>query len=257
MLILGNRQLRNFNYLKHFHQFDMEFKSHCKKGKLPNYVAIEQRFFDIKNLPANDDHPHHDIYEGQKFVKEVYEALRSSPQWNKMLFIVVYDEHGGFYDHVPTPVDGVPNPDGLVSPAPYNFNFDRLGVRVPAILVSPRIDPGTVLHEPMGPYPTSQFEHSSIPATVKKMFNLKGFLNELRTRSEEADDERELSDLQKELVQLAACLKRDHKLTSYPHELVADMQVKHAADYVNKAFWMFKWRLYLDNLFSCFTCGKD
>lgn len=279
------KQLRHYKYLKHFHQFDVEFKSHCKKGKLPNYVVVEQRFFDIKNLPANDDHPSHDIYQGQKFVKEVYEALRSSPQWNKMLFVIVYDEHGGFYDHVPTPVDGVPNPDGLVGPAPYNFKFDRLGARVPAILISPRIEPGTVLHEPSGPYPTSQFEHSSIPATLKKIFNLKDFLNErdawagtfegvltretprtdcpvtlseaVRTRSEEADEERELSDFQKELVQLAACLKGDHKLDSYPHQLVADMKVKHAVEYVNNAYWVFKWKIYLESFFSCFTCGKD
>ncbi|KAK6162748.1 hypothetical protein DH2020_002589 [Rehmannia glutinosa] len=112
-------------------------------GKLPNYVVIEQRYFDLKILPGNDDHPSHDVFEGQKFVKEVYEALRSSPQWNEMLFIITYDEHGGFFDHVPTPVTGVPSPDGIVGPEPYNFQFDRLGVRVPTIMISPWIEKGT------------------------------------------------------------------------------------------------------------------
>ncbi|GAA0143708.1 phospholipase [Lithospermum erythrorhizon] len=56
------------------------------------------------------------------------------------------------------------------------FGFDRLDVRVPTILISPWIERGTVLHEPSGPYPTSEFEHSSIPATVKKMLNLNEFL---------------------------------------------------------------------------------
>lgn len=105
---------------------------------------IEQRYFEkTDKLPANDDHPSHDISEGQRFVKEVYEALRTSPLWNEILFVVVYDEHGGFYDHVKTPWQGVPNPDGLIGPEPYNFKFDRLGVRVPAILISPWIEPGT------------------------------------------------------------------------------------------------------------------
>ena len=101
------------------------------------------RYFDLKGKPANDDHPSHDVANGQKLVKEVYEALRSSPQWNDSLLLVTYDEHGGFYDHVVTPYVGVPNPDGIIGPGPSNFAFDRLGVRVPAIAVSPWIKRGT------------------------------------------------------------------------------------------------------------------
>lgn len=98
---------------------------------------------DLKLEPANDDHPSHDVYEGQMFVKEVYETLRASPQWNETLFIITYDEHGGFYDHVPTPVRGVPSPDEIVGVEPFLFKFDRLGVRVPTIMISPWIDKGT------------------------------------------------------------------------------------------------------------------
>ena len=57
--------------------------------------------------------------------------------------LITYDEHGGFYDHVATPVEGVPNPDGIVGPHPYYFRFDRLGVRVPTFIISPWIDKGT------------------------------------------------------------------------------------------------------------------
>ncbi|RYQ87912.1 hypothetical protein Ahy_B09g095441 isoform C [Arachis hypogaea] len=170
------RNLRKLKYIDNFHPFDLSFKKHCEEGKLPNYVVIEQRFFDLLSIPGNDDHPSHDVGEGQKFVKEVYEALRSSPQWNEILFVITYDEHGGFYDHVPTPVEGVPSPDDIVGPDPFKFKFDRLGVRVPAIIISPWIEPGKVLHKPSGPFPTSQYEHSSIPATVKKIFNLPEFL---------------------------------------------------------------------------------
>ncbi|XP_010056549.2 non-specific phospholipase C3 [Eucalyptus grandis] len=263
------RNLRKPKYLKHFHQFDLHFKRHAKEGKLPNYTVIEQRYFELSHIPGNDDHPSHDISEGQKFVKEVYEALRSSPQWNEILFVIVYDEHGGFYDHVPTPVEGVPSPDGIVGPAPYSFNFDRLGVRVPAILVSPWIEPGTVLHEPSGPYPTSQFEHSSIPATVKKIFNLPSFLTKrdewagtfdvvlnlnrtsprtdcpvtlpdpAKLRESGPKEAAQLNDFQEQLVQLAATMNGDHKKDIYPHKLVENMTVVEAAKYVESAFEMF------------------
>ncbi|KAJ8430444.1 hypothetical protein Cgig2_025871 [Carnegiea gigantea] len=261
------RNLRKLKYVTKFHPFGLEFKRHCKEGKLPNYVVIEQRYLDLKLFPGNDDHPSHDVSEGQRFIKEVYEALRSSPQWNEMLFIIIYDEHGGFFDHVPTPVEGVPSPDGLTGPPPYNFKFDRLGVRVPAIFISPWIEPGTVLHTPSGPQPTSQYEHSSIPATVKKIFNLKSFLTNrdawagtfevvlnrttprtdcpvtlpepVRLRDFEANEERNLSDFQGELVQLAAVLRGDHTKDTYPHKLVETMTVAQAATYCDEALKIF------------------
>ncbi|PIA60180.1 hypothetical protein AQUCO_00400811v1 [Aquilegia coerulea] len=167
------KNLRKIKYIKNFHLYDLTFKSHAKNSKLPNYAVVEQRYMDLKLFPANDDHPSHDVYQGQMFVKEVYETLRASPQWNETLLVITYDEHGGFYDHVPTPVTGVPSPDGIVGPPPFFFGFDRLGVRVPTIMISPWINKGTVVHGPNGsPFPTSEFEHSSIPATVKKLFNL-------------------------------------------------------------------------------------
>lgn len=274
------RNLRRLKYVTHFHQFDLEFKKHCKEGKLPNYVVIEQRYFDLLGVPGNDDHPSHDVSVGQKFIKEVYEALRSSPQWKEMLFIITYDEHGGFFDHVPTPVEGVPSPDGIVGPQPYNFGFDRLGVRVPTIMISPWIEPGTVLHGASGPYPTSEYEHSSIPATVKKIFNLKDFLTkrdawagtfegvvnrktprtdcpvtlpepvELRTALPVED--KQLSDFQAELVQLAACLNGDHKKKTYPDELVENMTVREAAEYVKEA-----WKIFLQKCEEARKRGAD
>ncbi|GKV07481.1 hypothetical protein SLEP1_g19256 [Rubroshorea leprosula] len=257
------RNLRQLKYLDNFHQYDLHFKNHCEKGKLPNYVVIEPRYFDILTAAANDDHPSHDVSEGQKFVKEIYEALRKSPQWNEILFLIVYDEHGGFYDHVPTPT-GVPSPDDIVGPAPYNFKFDQLGVRVPAIIVSPWIERGTVLHGPSGPFPSSEFEHSSIPATVKKIFNLKEFLTKrdawagtfesvvsrsspradcpvtlpepVKMRDFDAKEDSKLSDFQEELVQTAATLTGDHKKDIYPFKIVENMTVSVGHKYVEDAF---------------------
>ncbi|XVF04849.1 hypothetical protein REPUB_Repub05bG0120700 [Reevesia pubescens] len=138
------RNLRKLKYLSRFRPYDLTFQKHAKEGKLPGYVVVEQRYMDTKVEPANDDHPSHDVYQGQMFVKEVYEILRASPQWNETLLIITYDEHGGFFDHVATPVCGVPSPDGIVGPDPFFFKFDRLGVRVPTIMVSPWIEKGTV-----------------------------------------------------------------------------------------------------------------
>jgi len=137
------RNLRQLKYIFNLHQYDLKFKKDAAKGKLPSLTVIEPRYFDLKGLPANDDHPSHDVANGQKLVKEVYEALRSSPQWNETLLVITYDEHGGFYDHVKTPYVGIPNPDGNTGPAPGFFKFDRLGVRVPTIMVSPWIQKGT------------------------------------------------------------------------------------------------------------------
>ncbi|GAA0144856.1 phospholipase [Lithospermum erythrorhizon] len=204
------------------------------------------------------------------FVKEVYETLRSSPQWNETLMVITYDEHGGFYDHVPTPVSGVPSPDDIVGQEPFNFKFDRLGVRVPTIMVSPWIKKGTVVHGPNGsPFNTSEFEHSSIPATVKKIFNLTSpfltkrdawagsfeflvqSLNEPRTdcpetlptpvkiRQTEPNEDAKLSEFQQELVQLASVLKGDHVLPSFQEKIRKEMTVKEGKDYMDAAVQSF------------------
>ncbi|XP_075662278.1 non-specific phospholipase C6 [Castanea sativa] len=259
------RNLRKLKYIFKFHQFDLKFKKDARNGKLPSLTVIEPRYFDLKGIPANDDHPSHDVANGQKLVKEVYEALRASPQWNETLLVITYDEHGGFYDHVKTPYVSVPNPDGNTGPAPYFFKFDRLGVRVPTIMISPWIKKGTVISGPKGPAPNSEFEHSSIPATIKKMFNLSsnflthrdawagtfeqvvGELTSPRTdcpetlpdvtplRTTEAKEDSGLSEFQGEVVQLAAVLNGDHFLSSFPDEMSKKMNVKEAHEYVRGA----------------------
>lgn len=135
--------MRKLKYVNNFMDYDAHFHLDAAMGNLPNYVVVEQRYYDLESGPANDDHPSHDIAQGQALIKDVYETLRASPQWNELLLLITYDEHGGFYDHVPTPQTGIPNPDGILGPAPENFNFDRLGVRVPTIAVSPWINQGT------------------------------------------------------------------------------------------------------------------
>ena len=110
---------------------------------------------------------------GEDLIAQVYNAVRSGSQWEKTLLIIIYDEHGGIYDHVPPPM-AVPPDDGKPQP----FGFDRYGVRVPAVLVSPYIKPGTILRVPEGNVPHSgppyPFDHTSVIATLRKCFNLGG-----------------------------------------------------------------------------------
>ena len=100
----------------------------------PSFVFIEPKYF---GADQNDDHPPHNIFKAQKLIADVYNAIRSNPDlWESTLLVVVYDEHGGFYDHVEPPA-AVPPDDHK-----EEWTFDRLGVRVPAILVSPWVRAG-------------------------------------------------------------------------------------------------------------------
>jgi phospholipase C len=143
-----------------------QFHTDVENGHLAHYTFIEPRYFDFLAWKANDQHPPHDVRLGEYLIAEVYETLRSSRFWEKSLLIVLYDEHGGFFDRV-SPPRSAPNPDGQNSQDPP-FDFTRLGIRVPAILVSPLIEKGQVDATP--------YEHSSVPASIKALFDLPGHL---------------------------------------------------------------------------------
>eukprot|EP00462_Mataza_sp_D1_P025206 CAMPEP_0175146410 /NCGR_PEP_ID=MMETSP0087-20121206/15366_1 /TAXON_ID=136419 /ORGANISM="Unknown Unknown, Strain D1" /LENGTH=495 /DNA_ID=CAMNT_0016431375 /DNA_START=18 /DNA_END=1502 /DNA_ORIENTATION=- len=156
------------------------FKQDIAAGSLPAFSWVNPRWFvNMSSLEgANDQHPDHDVRLGEALIKEVYEDLRASPAWEHTLFIVTYDEHGGFYDHVPTPLD-VPPPDGKESFPDKGFRFDRLGIRVPVLAISPWVAKGQVVSEPdqQGkPAANSEYEATSIISTVKNLFGAPHFL---------------------------------------------------------------------------------
>jgi phospholipase C len=102
------------------------------EAKFPDFAFIEPKYFGVEQ---DDDHPPHNVMKAQKLVADVYNAIRANDAlFESTLLLVVYDEHGGFYDHVPPPA-AVP-PDGKTD----EYTFDRLGVRDPAVLVSPWLD---------------------------------------------------------------------------------------------------------------------
>ena len=142
------------NQFKHFDAFLED----AHNGTLPFYSFIEPRYYQGKEFP-NDQHPPHDVRHGEQFMAQVYNALRKSPQWKETLLIITYDEHGGCYDHQPPPSAVPPEPprEG------QKFNFDRYGVRVPAVFVSPLIAPNTILRPPEAQQLLFSTTHRSLP----------------------------------------------------------------------------------------------
>jgi len=155
------------------------FYEDASRGTLPSYAWINPRsgINVTTGVGSNDQHPDHDVAAGERFYKDIYEALRASPQWNETLFIITYDEHGGFYDHVPPPAANIPAPDDEKSypTSEPSFDFTRLGVRVPTILISPWIKKGTVVSSPppsQRPFGSSEYTLSSIISTARKLLKL-------------------------------------------------------------------------------------
>lgn len=127
-----------------------QFFTDAEKGTLPNVVFIDPQFF---GKGANDDHPDHDVRLGQALIASVYAALGKSPQWGRCLFVLTYDEHGGFFDHVPPPTTEDDDAD-----------FKQLGFRVPSIIGGPFARSGCTV--------TTEFEHVSILRTLARRFGL-------------------------------------------------------------------------------------
>ncbi len=123
-------------------------------GNLPAVSWIDPNFYDLGLVgsPSNDDHAPSDVFGGQELVFRVYNALAAGPRWDRTLLVVVYDEHGGFHDHVSPPEAPDEDPD----------RFGQYGVRVPALIASPWIPPGLVSH--------TLFDHTSIIKTILQRF---------------------------------------------------------------------------------------
>lgn len=162
-LRLIDSQYRSILHLKsgHFSFFDQRsafgnnsFLEDAAQGKLAAVSWIDPDFgnpLTQTHENENDDHPPVDIMAGQQLVLKLYNAVASSPQWDKTLLVVVYDEHGGLYDHVPPPTADDDRP-----------KFRRYGVRVPSFIISPWVEANTVSH--------IVFDHTSLIKTILLKF---------------------------------------------------------------------------------------
>jgi phospholipase C len=130
------------------------FVEDAASGTLPSVSWIDPAFtsFNPLGFHPNDDHAPADIKDGQDLVLAVYDALATSPVWESSLLVVVYDEHGGFYDHV-SPPEAMDDDPGM---------FGRYGVRVPAMIVSPWVEARSVS--------STVFDHTSIIKSILLRF---------------------------------------------------------------------------------------
>jgi len=146
----------------HFGLFE-DFKAAAAAGTLPGFTFLEPSW----SSKGNSQHPNYDVALGEQLIYDTYEALRTGPGWAQTLFVLTYDEHGGCYDHVPPPWGATP-PDNTAGE--FGFGFDRFGARVPTLLISPLIAPGTVYRVPAGSTP---LDHTSVLKTIEQRWNLR------------------------------------------------------------------------------------
>ena len=145
----------------HFGLFT-DFQAAAAAGTLPAFTFLEPSW----SSTGNSQHPNYDVALGEQLIHDTYQALRSGPGWPQTLFVLTYDEHGGCYDHVPPPWGATP-PDNTAGE--FGFGFDRFGLRVPTVLISPLIEPGTVYRVPAGSVP---LDHTSVLKTLEQRWNL-------------------------------------------------------------------------------------
>ena len=139
----------------------------AKNGTLPPVVYIEPAFY------VNDDHPPTHPILAQALIASIYTALATSPQWKNCLFLITYDEHGGFYDHVPPPKLPVdhddtgtrfPVDDDGVTRNDVDGEFNQLGFRVPTLVIGPYVKQGYVS--------SVQYDHTSSLKHLENAFGL-------------------------------------------------------------------------------------
>jgi phospholipase C len=137
-----------------------QFYSDTAAGTLPSIS-----FVDSKVAISDEENPE-DIHLGEAFVASVVHAVMAGPKWRKTVLVWTYDEHGGYYDHVPPP-QAVP-PDDIAPrinvPPDQPGGYDRYGFRVPAVVVSPYGRPHFVSH--------TVYDHTSILKTIERKWNL-------------------------------------------------------------------------------------
>ena len=131
-------------------------------SEMPNVIFIEPEYTDSPvhfGWTPNDNHPPTPIGPGEHFLRDIYNLLTKDPaKWSRTLLITTHDEHGGFFDHVsPLAIPAAVPPGAL-----FSAGFESTGPRVPALVASPWISPGTVFKDTM--------DHTSILQLLSEKF---------------------------------------------------------------------------------------
>ena len=157
-------------YLPIAHTFP-EFLIDAAAGTLPAVSFLDPRFVDEGQGTSGDDHPHGDIRAGDAFMSQAFHAVANGPGWAKTVFVVTYDEWGGFFDHVRPPLSVAAND---VDPPDDDGNV-LLGVRVPTIVASPWTRSGHEHDHEHGHEPrihSHLFDHTSVLKLIEWRWNL-------------------------------------------------------------------------------------
>jgi phospholipase C len=184
--------------LRHLRSID-RFFAQAAKGDLPAVSIVDPDF-----RSCSEENPQ-DIRVGEGFAASVIDAVMHGPGWPQTLLVWLYDEHGGYYDHVPPPAavepDTVLPRSLLTSTGPFRWllqkvgmwkklqaidtagRYDRYGFRVPAVIVSPYAKAGYVS--------STAYDHTSILKLIEKKWNLPP----LTERDEAAADPLDMIDL--------------------------------------------------------------
>jgi len=160
-------------FTKQFREYS-NFAQDVKDGALPEYTFIEPRyggFLDTDFVQGNSMHPQDNVNAGDGLVKEIYETLRNSDLWQDTMLVITFDEHGGFFDHVPPPAAVPTGDDASYANPAHSFGFILYGVRWPPFFFSPYTQKGRLIGSDPND-PATRFDHTSILATVEKRFGL-------------------------------------------------------------------------------------
>jgi phospholipase C len=142
------------------------FEADIKSGSYNiQFTLIEPDYGDVTGTfkGGTSQHPMDSVTGGEGLIKHVYETIRNSPLWEKSLLVVLWDEHGGFYDHVLPPAAVTPGDTPVSRSAnQYGFDFSLYGLRVASVIVSPWIPRYLIDHR--------VYDHTSILATAETLF---------------------------------------------------------------------------------------
>jgi phospholipase C len=175
-----------------------QFLQDCKRGQLPDYSFIEPNYSDHDTDSgeeiANDQHPDHHVQAGELFIATIYNAIKQNPElWESTALLIVYDEHGGIYDHVAPPPACAPDgfapdfqtdEDKAFDAANPGTKFDTYGFRVPMVVISPFAKKSYVSH--------NVYDHTSITRFIEAAFKVPA----LTSRDANADAMYDLFDFQ-------------------------------------------------------------
>lgn len=129
------------------------------------YTFIEPNYGSVISGTYNGGtsmHPTDDVRNGEQLIKNVYETIRASKVWDSSVLILTWDEHGGMFDHVVPPKTVAPGDN--TEHSTHNFDFTQLGIRVPAIIISPLIEKNIIDH--------TVYDHTSILATIERLMDI-------------------------------------------------------------------------------------